>query len=53
MDNNKLQEISSEPGLGNFIRVWHLAMIALCLAACLTGELADDYKKLAHENPYC
>jgi cytochrome b len=30
------------------VRFWHLAMIILCLAALLTGEGADDYKKAEH-----
>ena len=32
--------------LGNPVRFWHLAMIALVLAALLTGDGADDYKKM-------
>jgi cytochrome b len=31
--------------LGKPVRFWHLAMIVLVLAALLTGEGADDYKK--------
>jgi cytochrome b len=34
--------------LGAPVRVWHLAMIILVLAAMITGEGADDYKKLEH-----
>ncbi|WP_417911383.1 cytochrome b/b6 domain-containing protein [Candidatus Electronema sp. TJ] len=32
--------------LGNLVRFWHLAMIALVLSALLSGEGADDYKKM-------
>jgi len=35
-------------GPDNFIRVWHLAMVVLCLGAWLTGDLADDYEKAGH-----
>ncbi|XOF32813.1 MAG: cytochrome b/b6 domain-containing protein [Candidatus Electrothrix sp. YB6] len=34
--------------LTNPVRVWHLLMILLCLAAWFTGELAGDYKKIEH-----
>lgn len=34
--------------LGTPVRFWHLAMIALVLIALLTGEGADDYKKMEH-----
>ena len=34
--------------LGTPVRFWHVAMIVLVLAAMLTGEGADDYKKLEH-----
>lgn len=32
--------------LSNPVRFWHLAMIALVLAVLLTGDGADDYKKM-------
>lgn len=32
--------------LGNPVRFWHLVMIVLALAALLTSEGADDYKKV-------
>ncbi|WP_417910278.1 cytochrome b/b6 domain-containing protein [Candidatus Electronema sp. PJ] len=34
--------------LGNPVRFWHLAMIALVLMAVLTGDRADDYKQIEH-----
>jgi cytochrome b len=34
--------------LGTPVRIWHLAMIALVLIALITGEGADDYKKMEH-----
>ena len=48
MKNYKLGKLADNDCPDNFIRVWHLTMIALCLAAWLTGDLADDYKKLEH-----
>ncbi|MDH3347618.1 MAG: cytochrome b/b6 domain-containing protein [Desulfobulbaceae bacterium] len=32
----------------NFIRVWHLVIIILCLVAWLTGDMANDYKKIEY-----
>lgn len=34
--------------LGTPVRFWHLAMIALVVTALLTGDGADDYKKMEH-----
>lgn len=48
MKSSKQVKFTDAAGLGNFIRVWHLAMVVICLAAWLTGFLADDYKHLKH-----
>ena len=48
MTNETIGKPSVSPGPDNFIRVWHLAVVGLGLAAWLTGDLADDYKQLAH-----
>lgn len=48
MKNNNINETNGEAGPDNFVRFWHLAMVALCLAAWLTGDLADDYKKVEY-----
>ncbi len=34
--------------LGTPVRLWHLTMIALAVAALATGDGADDYKKIEH-----
>lgn len=34
--------------LGKPVRFWHLAMIALVITALITGDGADDYKKVEH-----
>ncbi len=34
--------------LGTPVRLWHLTMIALAVAALATGDGADDYKRIEH-----
>jgi cytochrome b len=48
MDRKTMDTSAGETGPDNCIRVWHLAMVVLCLGAWLTGDLADDYKKFEH-----
>jgi cytochrome b len=48
MEHKTINKSAGATGPDNFIRVWHLAMVVLCLGAWLTGDLADDYEKLAH-----
>ncbi|CAK8712709.1 MAG: cytochrome b [Candidatus Electronema aureum] len=49
MMNNQQDEIQNgNARLANPIRFWHIAIIVLALAALLTGDLADDYKKVEH-----
>ena len=48
MKNNKLNKLTDNSGPGNFICAWHLTIVVLCFAAWLTGDIADDYKKLEY-----
>ena len=45
MHNSKPHSLTEITNTDNFIRVWHLVIIILCLVAWLTGDMADDYKK--------
>ncbi|MCI5145946.1 MAG: cytochrome b/b6 domain-containing protein [Candidatus Electrothrix sp. AR3] len=46
MDKN--QNDNPATRLTNAVKGWHIVMIVFCLAALLTGDLADDYKKIEH-----
>ena len=47
-NDNSLDDQYNQGGLSGVIRTWHLVIIILCLSAFLTGDLADDYKKIEH-----
>ena len=46
MKRNEMYTV--EQGPDGFIRMCHLAMVLFGIAAWLTGDAADDYKKLTH-----
>ena len=48
MENSKFNKPANNAGSNSFIKIWHLAMVVLCLAAWLTGDMAGDYKKIEH-----
>lgn len=49
MSNDPAETQSSDKGhLARPVRFWHLAIIILALAALLTGDGADDYKRVSH-----
>lgn len=48
MKNNISSKRHEGTGLSGFVKTWHLVMVVLYLTAFLTGDLADDYKKIEH-----